>query len=254
MASPDNQTPKNIDFEKLEKDIDEAINIRFFDFLIKKIQWLFGFLIKKSQLVFKYLINKSTKVFGFKTKEEYKYMQKYAEFKVSYYTAWFSIAIFAIALGLSYYITFYYTNIYTSNFGLFIAWIFAIILILYIIPKYITYCSIALDAEKRLLLLSMSESEPRQTQEIPMKQEKVELLTENRKRKTEIKESKKEFWDGMIGIVILFFTVYTFTRDYFEVRDRVSAITALYWAIFFVVFLSLLIYLAFKFSSQRRSI
>jgi hypothetical protein len=63
-------------------------------------------------------------------------------------------------------------------------------------------------------------------QETPQVQERAEPVAE-------IKENKKRFFDGTIEIIILFFTVYAFTRDYF-MEDKSKAIGALLAAIFMV--------------------
>lgn len=125
------QNSRDVDWKKLESEVNEITKVSFFNILIKK--------------------NIPCIVFDSKTIKECKYIQKLAEFNISIYMSWFSIAIFVIALGFAYYITFYYQNFITSILGLIPAIIFTVFLVIFVFPKYIISHKIILDAEKRIL-------------------------------------------------------------------------------------------------------
>lgn len=166
--------------------------------------------------------------FDSKTIKECEYQQKVADDKKSRLEYRVSIIILLIGLGASTSIAF--SNIF--NLETLVKYLIGIIFMaiggvaLFQTKGIYERCSrIILNAEKRILSDDNSK-EPNQQQETPQNQERIEPIAK-------IKEDKKGFFDGTIGIIILFFTVYAFTRDYF-LEDKSKATDALYAAIFFV--------------------
>lgn len=168
------QKSQSVNCEKLEGEIEDSVNkyllesltkrgLWLFNIIMKPIQWYLSLSKKISERFFNFPSRKAPIVFDSKGKEECKYIQKYAEIRISYYTTILAIIIFVIAIGLSYFLTFYYSNIISSVGGAIMAIISSLALIV-VIPKYGIYCRIVLDAEKRILIISEGGIEPNQSQ------------------------------------------------------------------------------------------
>ena len=168
------QKSQSVNCENLEGEIEDAVNKYLLESLTKRGRWLFNIIIKPiqwylslskkiSERFFNVPSRKAPIVFDSKRKEECEYIQKYAEIRISYYTTILAIIIFVIAIGLSYFITFYSSNIISSVAGAIMAIISSLALIV-VIPKYGIYCRIVLDAEKRILIISEGSIEPNQSQ------------------------------------------------------------------------------------------